>query len=211
MIWFRPPRILTGWLLAVLVLSIVASKADAHLLPAQAVTLNVRGLAVFAAFSIPVMALTGFDDDQDARLSVQELSVHRARLQAQLERGITLVDGDDAGTLEFFELSIEPDDHATDTSPRSTHVLVLFKRTFRAEPTDLQLTMRVFGREADERHYTVRAVRQGRSETTTLTVDRDSHEFFRTAMERFGAIGGLLVVAVGAGALLVERYGFGCG
>jgi hypothetical protein len=203
--WRRPPRILTAWMLAVLVLSAVAAKADAHLLPAQAVTLNVRGLAVFAALSIPVTALTGFDDDQDARLSVQELSVHHAPLRAQLERGITLVDGDDAGTLEFFELSIEPDDHVSDTAQRSTHVLVLFKRTFRAEPRDLRLTMRVFGRTENERRYAVRAVQQGRSESAVLSVDRDSHKFFRTSMDRFGVIGGLLLVC--AIALLVTGYG----
>lgn len=73
--------------------TLVASRADAHLMVAQHGTLNLVGDGAFMVLSIPATALPGADDDHDGRLSRAELERHYRDVAAAVAAGVTLVGG----------------------------------------------------------------------------------------------------------------------
>jgi hypothetical protein len=64
------------WLLACLLAGSALSAAHAHLVVSQRGTLNIVGDGAYMVLSLPVSSLSGFDDDHDGLLSVDELRAH---------------------------------------------------------------------------------------------------------------------------------------
>ena len=85
---------MNSWLRASVLTCLLAvfamSTAHAHWVVSQRGTLNIVGDGAYMVLSLPVSSLTGFDDDQDGLLSIQELRAHGASIESQIKRGVTL-------------------------------------------------------------------------------------------------------------------------
>lgn len=126
-------------------------------------------------------------------------------LTEQVQAGIALENGHDAGVLDFLQLSVEPDDHEATAPSGSSHVMVLLKQTFTDEPSDLRLRLALFGTEAAEQRFSVRAVRQGVSKAGELHPRNASWKLFPTVLERYGLWLSLSPFALGGAWFLMRR------
>jgi len=169
---------------------LTTTSAHAHMMPAQTITLNVRGAAVFGAFSIPVSALTGWDDDRNGRMTVPELARHLVAIRRQLDAGIVIGSGTATGRRDLLQPSVELDERDAAATGGGTHLLVLVKQTFVAAPSSLLFRTTLFGRATEERRFIVRASGAGAPEVAIVTAADDSHEFYgstRQVIARFFA------------------------
>jgi hydrogenase/urease accessory protein HupE len=189
----HPWRIVASSALGVL---LCASRALAHLMPAQQGTLNIVGNAVFAALSIPLSALTGADDNGDGRLSQRELDAHVSDVQRQLGARFQFFNATQHGRLDLVMPMVEPDERDSTSLAGSTHVLVLMKSTFDVPPTALRVTTDLFGPAANERQLTLKATRGADIEAVVLTPARSTHAFFRAPWAVLGDYVGLGVTHV---------------
>lgn len=188
-------------------LSVIAARpAHAHLLPPQHCTLNVRDSAVFGAFSIPVSAFTGWDDDHDGRMSDAELAAHRASVLARLDAGIVITSGGAPGRRDLLLPSIEQSDAAGGERVAGTHLLVLVRQSFTAVPAQVTLRMAIFGTAETERAYLVRATNHGPPEVGNFSAASPSREFFqptsslvsRDRLMPLAPLSAILILCVGA-------------
>ena len=169
----------------------LASRAVAHMMPAPQGTINIIDSAVFSAWSLPLSAFVGADDNHDGRLSQSELQHHSADLQAQIGRRVHFYNdcysdschGARAGRLELVMPMVEPDERDSTSMAGSTHVLVLMKATFDAAPQSLRVETDLFGTAANERQFTIKATRGTDAEVVALTPARSAHAFFRSAWQ----------------------------
>ncbi len=157
-----------------------AAPLHAHLMPAQSGTLNVRDRAVFGALSIPVSALTAFDDDGNARLSMAELQRHQAALQQQVSSRLQLGNGSDTGTRDFLQLSVELVENDPASAAGGTHVLVLVKQSFADVPRQLHIHTDLFGPHGAEQQLAVKAMYDGEAEMAVLRSRHPDHQFFQS-------------------------------
>ena len=98
---------LRQWLLAFLLAWASVPAAQAHLVVSQRGTLNIVGYGAYMVLSLPVSALTGFDDNRDGLLSVGELRAHAASIESQIQRGVTLGSSQGPSRLEGVMLNTE--------------------------------------------------------------------------------------------------------
>ncbi len=70
------------WTVLLLVLSLLAPPAHAHMMVAQKGTLNFELQGAYLVVSLPVAAFSGFDDDGDQHMSLQELQRHASSIAA---------------------------------------------------------------------------------------------------------------------------------
>ena len=169
----------------------LASRAVAHMMPAQQGTINIIDNAVFSAWSLPLSAFVGSDDNHDGRLSQSELQHHSADLRAQIGRRVHFYNdcysdschGATAGRLELVMPMVEPDERDSSSMAGSTHVLVLMQATFDAAPQSLRVETDLFGTAANERLFTIKATRGTDAEIVVLTPARSTHAFFRSAWQ----------------------------
>ena len=155
------------WLLACLLTWISVSVAQAHLVVSQRGTLNIVGDGAYLVLSLPVSALTGFDDNQDGLLSVGELRTHAASIESQIKQGVTLGSSQGSSRLEGVMLNTEA--AQSDTSAPSTHLVVLGRFAMPAQATDLTLALQLFGTRADEQTEHIAVTRGTESQLITLT------------------------------------------
>lgn len=158
---------LRQWLLAVLLAWASVSAAQAHLVVSQHGTLNIVGDGAYMVLSLPVSALTGFDDNQDSLLSVGELRAHTASIESQIQQGVTLGSSLGPSRLEGVMLNTEAPD--SDPSAPSTHLVVLGRFTVPAQATELTLAVHLFGAGADEQTEQIAVTRGDESQLITLT------------------------------------------
>lgn len=187
---FQPPfcRVAAGlvaWLFVVLT-------AHAHLLPAQQGTLNVVGDSVFVALSIPVSTLQGFDDDQEGLLSATELERHQVRLQADIDRRLSVRNDSQTGRTVLLNLMLSP---AHDqTGDRADQLIALKHVQFVAEPRQLVLVTDLFGTGSADQQITIKATRGASGapsedkevEAAVLTPLHTGHRFFRPMWQALG-------------------------
>jgi hypothetical protein len=102
---------------------VVTPAVQAHLMVAQSGTLNIVGNGGYAVMSLPVDAFTGIDDDGDGLLSLAEMRAHSSEIEAQVLRGLVLVNDSGACPLEGLMLNLSPDDNAP-TAP-AQHLVIL--------------------------------------------------------------------------------------
>lgn len=151
-------------------------------MPAQSGTLNVRDRAVFGALSIPVSALTGFDDDGNGRLSTIELQRHQRALQAQVSSRLQIHNGSEPGTREFLQLAVELVEDDPASAGGGTHLLVLVKQSFSVVPLHLRISTDLFGARGAEQQLAVKAMHDGVAEMVVLRARYPDHEFFQPPM-----------------------------
>ena len=197
-------------------LCVAAGVAHAHLLPPQHVTLNVQDSAVFGAFSIPVSAFSGWDDDRDGRLSDAEFLAHRERLLAALDAGIGITSDGAPGRRDLLLPSIDGSAAHSANNESGTHLLVLVRQSFAFVPASVTLRLSLFGTRADESEYLIRATNHGAPEVATLRAGMTDRTFFQPpftgtavvrALRQYGSAAGTTFtgVIVGAAGLLVLR------
>jgi len=185
--------------------------ARAHLMLRQQGTINVRGNAAYGAFSIPVSALHGCDDNADERLSNAEFVAHQASIIAQLLSGLTNTAGRDAGRRDLLSPRIENDENDPRSARGATHLLVLVKQSFATEPISLRFATKLFGIASDERKFVIRTNRAGVTEVGIVDPARVERVFFASAWQTvvrtlsldtpvrvWPLTGGLLLASAGA-------------
>ncbi len=155
------------WLLAFVLAGAAVSAAQAHLVVSQRGTLNIVGDGAYMVLSLPVSSLSGFDDNQDGLLSVDELRAHGASIESQIKQGVSLDSNQGHSALEGVMLNTAPPD-STPTAP-STHLVVLGRFAIPAQTTDLKLALRLFGTRADEQTEQIAVTRGTQSQLITLT------------------------------------------
>ena len=126
-------------------LTLFALPAQAHLMPAKQGTLNVVGDSVFAVLSVPVTALHNVDDNGDGALDINELRHHEKDIRAELDRRLSLFDGDRAGDLVTVDAVLSPEHDAT--PDRADHLVLLKHSRFPQPVRDLRVTCDLFGTE----------------------------------------------------------------
>ena len=162
------------WLLAWL----AALPVQAHLLPAQQGTVNVKGDAAYLAVSLPVSALQGFDDDADHRLSLLELQRHHDSLREQVDAAVQLSSPQGPGQTVRLDLMLSPGHE--DRPDLSEQLLVLKHVRFPASPDTLTLQLTRWGAHPSAQRIAVKASRGDDTEAAELSVDHPVFVFFRT-------------------------------
>lgn len=169
---------MTRWMLLFTVLiSLHASVAWAHLMPAQQGTLNILGDSVFEVVAVPVSALRApqFDEDGDGRLSDAEVTGHQEDLQRVISSRFRLA----GGVLEFVQVRAEHDERSELSSLGAMHVIALLKTRFVATPSSPTLETDLFGTKSGEDQLTIRARRGSEIEVAVLRPLMPTHRFFR--------------------------------
>jgi len=155
------------WLLACLLAGAAVSATHAHLVVSQRGTLNIVGDGAYMVLSLPVSSLSGFDDDPDGLLSIDELRAHGASIESQIKQGVALDSDQGRSALEGIMLNTAPPD-STPTAP-ATHLVVLGRFAIPSQATDLKLALRMFGTRADEQTEQIAVTRGAQSQLITLT------------------------------------------
>lgn len=168
-----------GW--AVLLGLAAALSAHAHLMEDQQGTLNIVGARGYLVLSLPVSALSGFDDDRDGRLGAAELARHSAAIERDLRARVRVSDGGVAAPLDGVLLNLSPDEHHREVA--ATHLVLLAVAMLPKPPLRPELEVRVFGRAAAERSIRVVGTRRdaaGRmqEQVVRFTPETPRHGFF---------------------------------
>lgn len=188
--------------------------ASAHLMPAGQGTINIRENSAYALISIPVAALSGFDDDGDGRMSLAELNRHRDALLRQIDARLTLRHAGQAPRTVFEDLLI-PHVHPPEPPGPGTHLISMRHLQWPSIPDALTLRADVFDGPPAGRTLALRATWGERSEPVVLSAEHAQHAFFRgplASFQRFVLLGAqhiltgwdhllflMTVLAIGAG------------
>ena len=175
--------ILRQWLLVFVLAWASVSIAHAHLVVSQRGTLNIVGDGAYMVLSLPVSAMSGFDDDHDGLLSVDELRAHGASIESQIQQGVSLTSDQGRSALEGIMLNTAPPD-STPTAP-STHLVVLGRFAIPAQATDLKIALRLFGTRADEQTEQIAVTRGTESQLITLTPEHPQGSVLPSAWASF--------------------------
>jgi hypothetical protein len=171
------------WLLACLLAVAAVSAAHAHLVVSQRGTLNIVGDGAYMVLSLPVSSLSGFDDDHDGVLSVDELGAHGASIESQIKQGVALDSDQGRSALEGIMLNTAPPD-STPSAP-STHLVVLGRFAIPAQATGLKLALRLFGTRLDEQTEQIAVTRGTESQLITLTPEHPQGSVLASALASF--------------------------
>ena len=174
---------LRQWLLALVLAWASACVAHAHLVVSQRGTLNIVGNGAYMVLSLPVSAMSGFDDDHDGLISVNELRAHGAGIESQIRQGVSLDSDQGRSALEGIMLNTAPPD-STPSAP-STHLVVLGRFAIPAQATGLKLGLQLFGTRADEQTEQVAVTRGTQSQLITLTPEHPQGAVLPSAWASF--------------------------
>jgi hypothetical protein len=165
---------------AAIAVATFAERASAHLLASNRGTLVVKGSSVFAALSVPVAALDGFDDDGDGLLGAAELARHGDTLRAQIDRRSSIEDGAARGETVSLDLVLSPEHDAA--QDRASQVVVLKHVAFAHAPRELRASFDLFDPRDPNAELVVTASRRDGAptagETCTLRPTARDHAFF---------------------------------
>jgi hypothetical protein len=171
------------WLLACLLAWASVTVAHAHLVVSQRGTLNIVGDGAYLVLSLPVSSLSGFDDDHDSLLSINELRAHGASIESQIKQGVSLDSDQGRSALEGIMLNTAPPDSAP--SAPSTHLVVLGRFAVPAHATELKLALQLFGTRADEQTEQIAVTRGSQSQLITLTPEHPQGAVLPSAWASF--------------------------
>jgi hypothetical protein len=171
------------WLLACLLAGAATSAAHAHLVVSQRGTLNIVGDGAYMVLSLPVSSMSGFDDDHDGLLSINELRAHGTSIESQIKQGVSLEIDQGRSALEGIMLNTAPPD-STPFAP-STHLVMLGRFAIPAQTTDLKLTLRLFGTRAGEQTEQIAVTRGAQSQLITLTPEHPQGSVLPSAWASF--------------------------
>ncbi len=178
--------------------------SQAHLMPQQQGTVNVVGPAAFVVISVPVTALSGIDDNRDARLSEGELARHRDLITAQVRTRFVIISHGEKAAGQVLQLLAEPDERfsagsGTVSDSGAGYFLALMRYSLVTEAGALTIETDLFGLLAHQKQLTLKLSRGLETEAAILTPLRASHSFFQPA-------GAVLLDYVGTG---LEHIVFG--
>lgn len=162
-------------------------------MPAQQGSINLQGKAAFVVLAVPVSALSQFDDDRDGRISNQEMAAHKLGIEDQVQRGFTLLDGEQKLQLDFIQASAESHElsetEAGVNEPLASigaqHFLVLMKWTWTSDSPRLRLHFNLFGTASTEQQFTIKILRDQQSEVAILSPHHAEHVLFRGSTDIF--------------------------
>lgn len=153
------------------------SAAQAHLMPAGQGGMRIMGDSVSTLVSVPVALLRGVDDNGDGRLSLAELNIHRAEIDAQLASRFRLFNGDQAERILFQDLLIS--DLKSEGQTGTLH-LILMRNSQWLRPVDaLRVQADLYTPSGPDSELRLRAIRGEESELAVMNPRRMEHRFFR--------------------------------
>lgn len=145
---------------------------QAHSLPVDNGTINVSNNKAYVVLSLPVKALTNVDDNEDGKLSYNELKKHNSSIKNQILKGFSFTNytKSNASTQKLNILSIKPTtqqhaaahNHApqkqsTLKSLKATHLNVLATIRFPKTIKKLQVKSHFFKHTAKNYHFNLYA------------------------------------------------------
>jgi hydrogenase/urease accessory protein HupE len=164
-----------AWLVAGALL--LALPASAHLMSAGQGAVRLVGDSAYSVISVPVAALSGFDDNHDGLIDLPELNAHRAELSRQVAQLLVFKDGDVAGKLLFDDLLLSHDDN-NQIHP-ADHLIAMQRYQWAAPVTAFSITCHLFEPDATaSAQLLVRAISGARSEVALLSRQRSEVQFF---------------------------------
>lgn len=161
---------------ATLWLLMLASGAQAHLLPKQNATMNIVDNAAFFVVSVPVSALEGVDDDRNGMLTAQEIQSHDKEIKQQFADRFKVTNAGEAGT-SVLSWVMAPD--GSGAVMEADYLVIMHRANFSVIPENPILTTDLFGTNPDEQQMTVKATLDGASEVAILRPDVTAYQFFR--------------------------------
>lgn len=169
---------------ALMVVSVCAGTAYAHLLPKQTATMNILERSAFCVVAVPVSALVNVDDDGNGLVSLAEVQRHTNDIQQQFAARFHISNNGQAA-VSVLSWVMPPVDDGTE----SDYVVMLHRANFDADPTNPQVVTDLFGTKSGEGQMTVKAthVVNGNkvSEVAILESDTRSHVFFKGTWSTF--------------------------
>ncbi len=168
--------------LAAICLLMLASGAQAHLLPKQNATMNIVDEAAFFVVSVPVSALKGVDDDGNGMLTTQEIEQHHQSIKQQFADRFKVTNDGQAGTSALSWV-MAPD--GSGAQMQADYIVIMHRTNFPVVPENPVLTTDLFGTNPDEQQITVKATLDGVSEVAILRPDVTAHQFFRGGWATF--------------------------
>lgn len=188
-------------LFAALLVVVAPALSFAHLMPEGNGSARLHENKAYTLISIPVGVLTGFDDDGNGSISVDEGRAHYAGLQAQIEKLVWLTDGKVRGKTLWSDLQVP---HYDSSSMVTSNAVIHIRVSGWDHPvTALVLHADIFTRRDKELAF--RVLRGDSTERATLTARRREAGFFGARVAeppRPSLLGPALVVA-----LLLAAYG----
>ena len=161
-------------LAAALGLLLASAPSQAHLMADQHGTINFANGGAFLVLSVPVSAFEGVDDDGDGLLSAEELGLHVAEVEQQIQSGVRLLDHTgDSLPLQGLLLSLAPPDDAPGAPAK--YLVVLGRFPAGEDDSSLVMQIALQGEAPQERHFEVTTTRNAVSRTLTFAPGHDRH------------------------------------
>lgn len=168
--------------------------------------------SAYAVVAIPVIALQGFDDNNDGLIDIREISTHRAKLGEQVSRLLTISDGKAEGQLVFDDLLLANADEPGAYS--SSHIVAMRRYQWPAPIASVAVRTTLFELPATAEHQLLLSVMRREAgnaaespestETAVLTRHRPEHRFHAGPIAAFGSfmLMGMEHILIGADHLL---------
>jgi hydrogenase/urease accessory protein HupE len=158
-------------------MSLLHGQATAHLMPAGQGAVRLVGDSAYAVVSIPVSALSGFDDNRDGLIDPAEINAHRAALDAQISQRLQLSNGDQSGNLIFADLLLS---HVGEGMVKATDNVVAVRRYQWGGPVEsLQIHADWFDLPATaDQQLVMRVLKGDKTDAAMLSKHRTEYRFF---------------------------------
>lgn len=147
-----------------LLVSLLSTSAQAHLMVAQHGTLNIVGDGAFMVLALPISAFVEVDGDRDGNVTMIEFNQHREQIMAAIKANVLLSDASGVLSLEGIMLSPEVA-HNTDME-FVTQLTVLGRFTLNQSSSSMAFSMGLYGVNSGEQTMEI---------TGTRTVDDQAH------------------------------------
>lgn len=187
----------------VLLVLAVAQPARAHLMPAGQGAVRLVDDSAYAVISVPVAALSGFDDNHDGLVNADEINAHRADLSRQLSRILTAQNAGQPGRLIFEDLLLS---HLDEPNFKGgSHIVVVRRYQWSEAVRSFSLRADMFGTPATaDAQLIVRGIRGEESEAAILSKRRNEYTFFTVPWTAFGnfIMSGMQHILLGADHLM---------
>jgi hydrogenase/urease accessory protein HupE len=173
------------WTSVVLLLAAVAGspQASAHIMTANKATLAIKETNAYLTISIPVSALSGFDDNHDQLIDATELSRHSGALTEQINRRVRMR-ADESSPVESITFLSSPLTGEDAIEP-TDYVVALIAQRFEKNPQIVEMWTDLFGPAAKEQRLAITATRGQVEELAVLTPDQSKHRFFQGGLAVF--------------------------
>jgi len=163
-------------ILATLLLVGLASPAAAHLMPANNGTVSVKEHNVYTVITVPVSALSGFDDNGDNLIDTAELGRHNANLRTQIDARMHIT-ADAAVAVEGLTFVVSALDGQDQDAPVD-YVVAMNVRRFAQPPRIVEVWTDLFGTAKADRRLAMIATNPGGEERAVLSPGKSKHRFF---------------------------------